>query len=304
MIPRTIRLGTRGSPLALVQARQARAALSEAMNLRPDAIELVVFGTRGDADRSRTIEEIGGRGIFTDALDRAIAEGAVDAAVHSAKDLPAKLDAGLRIAAMLPREDPREAFVSARHARLADVPAAGVFGTASVRRAALLTALRPAARFELLRGNVEERVAALRTRPLDGTILAVAGLKRLGLAAHIRESLDPETLMPDPGQGAIAIVARANDSGMRLALARVNHLPTMQAVTAERAVLLAAGTHAVVGALAVAHGCTLTLRAVATDLAGRMIARVRIEGPAGAAEALGVEAAARLLAQSAKARRA
>ncbi|MDX2224084.1 MAG: hydroxymethylbilane synthase, partial [Rhodospirillaceae bacterium] len=227
-----------------------------------------------------------------------------DAAVHSAKDLPATLDAGLRIAATLPREDPREAFVSAGYARLADVPEAGVFGTASVRRAALLKALRPKARFDLLRGNVEERVAALHARPLDGTILAVAGLKRLGLAAHIRETLDPDALMPDPGQGAIAIVARGDDASVRLALARINHGPTLLAITAERAVLAAAGAQVVIGALADVNHGVLTLRAVAADPAGRMIARARIAGPARTADALGVAAADRLLASAAQARRA
>jgi hydroxymethylbilane synthase len=301
---RRFMLGTRGSPLALVQARLVRTALVDALDLPRTAVEVVAFGSRGDADRSRTIEDLGGRGVFTDELDRAVADGLVDAAVHSAKDLPVQLDAGLRIAATLPREDPREAFVSARHARLADVPETGVFGTASVRRAALLKALRPQARFELLRGNVDERVAALHARPLDGTILAVAGLKRLGLAAHVRETLDPAALMPDPGQGAIAIVARADDAPLRLALARINHGPTLQAVIAERAVLAVAGPHLIVGALAQVHDGQLVVRAVGADVGGHVLARERVAGPARAAEALGGEIGARLLAHTARARRA
>jgi len=265
-------LGTRGSPLALVQTRLVREALIQA---RPDlaaGLEVIVFGSRGDSDRSCAIEHLGGRGIFTDELDQAVNDGAVDLAIHSVKDLPVPLPQGLLLTATLEREDAREAFVSTRYACLADVPRGGVLGSASVRRQALVKALRPDLSFGLLRGNVDERIAALDALNFDGTILAVTGLKRLGLERHIREILAPETLMPDPGQGAVGLVSRADNANARLLAARINHAPTLQAVMAERAFLRLAGGRFVVGALATVNTGVMAL-AGAAHLHGQAVWR-------------------------------
>lgn len=288
-----LKLGTRGSRLALIQTDMVRQALAERWDL--PAIEFVTFTTAGDRDRRRSIEEIGGRGIFTDELDEALLSGAIDIAVHSVKDLPAIIDRRLNLAGMLEREDPREAFVSGRYARLRDVPTGAVFGSASVRRQTLLRRLRADARFALLRGNVEERVAALGDGRLDGTILAVAGLKRLGLTHHIGEVLDPNQLMPDPGQGAIGMVCRADDARTRFFLAGISHGLTRSAVAAERAFLAAAGAHAIVGALAQIDGDQLVLRGVAMRDDPASDRADQVAGDPRAPERLGLALARRLL---------
>jgi hydroxymethylbilane synthase len=292
---RPLILGTRGSLLALVQAHLAQQVLREA-GVAQD-VTIAVLGSRGDSNRACAIEQIGGRGVFTDELDQAVAEGRVDLAVHSAKDLPVPLGAGLVLAATLARADAREAFISTRHARLADVPGGGVLGSASLRREAMVKSLRPDLSFRLLRGNVDERVAALDRLDLDGTILAVAGLQRLGLERYIREVLPPETLMPDPGQGAIALVCRADDLTVRRIAARVNHVPTLQAVTAERAFLGLAGGRFIVGALASIRHSVITLAASA-HLGRGEIWRGSAHGPADAPLAVARKLTAALPTQS------
>jgi hydroxymethylbilane synthase len=277
-----LRLGTRGSRLALVQADLACAALLRA---RPDLagrIDVVTFTSAGDKDRSRALDAMndqGGRGLFSDTLDAALKQGAIDLAVHSVKDLPPVLPRGLVLAATLERADPREAFVSFRHRRLADAPAKAVFGTASHRRETLLRAIHPDAEFALLRGNVEERIAALKGSALDGTILAVAGLARLGRSDVIAEILPPDVLMPDPGQGAIGLVCRTDDVRLRRVLAIVDHRPTHAAVDAERAVLAAVGTCRPLGALARIGNDSLVLEAVLAPEGGGPLLRGRIDGP-------------------------
>lgn len=268
-----ITLGTRASPLALVQTELVMAAI---LAVRPEfhgRIDVAVFQTRGDQKRDCAIENIGGRGVFTDELDEAVAAGQIDLAVHSVKDLPVPVAGRLMLAAALEREDPREAFVSTRYGSLADVPRGGTLGSASLRRETLVKALRPDLSFELLRGNVDERVAALEHSNLSGTILAVAGLKRLGLTRYIREILAPDTLMPDPGQGAVGVVCRSDNAVARAVAARINHAPTLQAVIAERAFLTAAAGRFVVGALASISGPALSLSAVAANAGGTVVWR-------------------------------
>lgn len=296
---RPLRIGTRGSRLALIQTEMVRDAIAGAYPDVAAAVEMVVFETKGDLKRDVSIEQIGGRGVFTDELDQALLDGAIDLAVHSVKDLPVPLDRRLTISATPEREDPREAFVSPRHATLASVPSGAVFGSASLRRESLVKALRPDVNFVLLRGNVEQRVAALEARGLDGTILAVAGLKRLGLQNHIRETLEPETLMPDPGQGAIGIVCRVNDARARFISAAINHAATWQAVAAERAFLTAAGSHAICGALAIVDGGTLVLSATLATEADSNTKRGSDRGPTTEAEQIGRRLAQRLLAERA-----
>lgn len=294
----SLKIGTRGSRLALIQTEMVRRALIQRWGTLIASVDVAEVSTAGDRDRSRAIEDIGGRGVFTAELDDAVLGGAADMAVHSVKDLPVVLDRGLALAATLEREDPREAFVSPQYARIADVPAGAVFGSASIRRQALLRRLRPDAQFALLRGNVEERVAAIDAGIHAGTILAVAGLKRLGLANRISQILEPHDLMPDPGQGAIGIVCRANDARTRFLLNGINHAPTRTAIAAERAFLAAAGSHAIVGALAHLDGDRLVMSggAVGSDPSGDRMTRV--DGDPAAPEALGNQLAARLLQRS------
>ncbi|MCB2106327.1 MAG: hydroxymethylbilane synthase [Rhodobacteraceae bacterium] len=297
-------LGTRGSRLALIQTELARDALTRALGQSRESVGIEVFETRGDLNRDCSIEQAGGRGVFTDELDAAVLEGRIDAAVHSVKDLPVTLSSGLRLAATLRREDPREAFVSSKYASLAEVPANGIFGTASVRRAALLRAIKPGADFKLLRGNVDERVAALANGIYDGTILAIAGLKRLGLERHISETLPPDILMPDPGQGAIGIVTRAGHAKLRPILARINHRSTLAEITAERTALAIAGGHTIVGALAHVSEQQLTLDTIAASAEGTIERRISISGHMREAAAIGRRAGLALIAETAEAKSA
>jgi hydroxymethylbilane synthase len=301
MTTRPLILGTRGSPLAIIQTNMAVSALRAVHPIDGDRAVVQVYGSAGDTQRDRPIEAVGGRGAFTDELDDALLSGAIGTAVHSAKDLPVPLDRRLVIAAMLPREDPREAFVSVRFATLADLPLGASFGTASVRREALVRRLRPDLEFVLLRGNVGDRVATIESGAIDATILAVAGLKRLGLARAIAEPIAPSWLMPDPGQGAIAIVCRANDAETQLRLAAIDHRPTSWAVAAERAFLAATGADAAGGALAEVDGDRLTLSA--TLVAGSsLVAQGEESGRAAEAAAIGHRLGRRLLASIADGR--
>ncbi len=273
-----IKLGTRGSPLALVQTQLVKQAILAVRPELEDCIDIVKFTTRGDQIRNCAIEAIGGRGVFTDELDEAVASGSVDLAVHSVKDLPVPMLSGLLLAATLEREDPREAFVSTQYQLLAAVPKNAVLGSASLRRETLVKALRPDLSFTLLRGNVDERVVAIDQQHLSGTILAVAGLKRLGLERYIREIFTPETLMPDPGQGAIGIVCRSDNAIARVIASRINHSPTHHAAIAERAFLEAAGGRFVVGALARMSNQVFTLSAVAATTSGVVVWRQDSQG--------------------------
>jgi hydroxymethylbilane synthase len=289
--PPRLRLGTRGSRLALIQATMVRDQLVQAHPELKDRVHFVTFSTPGDRDRTQALESLnpaqGGRGVFSDDLDRAILTGEIDLAVHSVKDTPPDLAPGLALTATLERADPREAFVSFRHPRLADVGAHAIFGSASMRRQALLRAIKPDATFTLLRGNVEERLDVLRDSELAGTILAVAGLVRLGRAHAIAEILEPEQLMPDPGQGAIGIVCAASNLRLRRLLSAVDHAPTHAAVDAERAALAAIGASLPVGALAQLRGGHLVLDAVLAPANGGPLVRGRIDGPQSHAESLG-----------------
>jgi hydroxymethylbilane synthase len=289
--PPRLRIGTRASKLALVQVNLFRAALRRAAPELDDRVEVMPFATDGDHRRDVALEVLnaaqGGRGVFSDELDAAVAGGAIDVAVHSVKDTPPVVPTGLVLAATLERADPREAFVSFRHRTLADVPPRTVFGSASQRRQALLAAVCPHADFALLRGNVEERVAQVRAGTCDGTILAVAGLARLDMTGVIAEILPPEVLMPDPGQGAIGIVCARDNLRLRRILASIDHAPTHAAIDAERAALQAIGCAAPVGALARVHGDNLVLDAVVAPRTGGALVRGRIDGPVSHAESLG-----------------
>jgi hydroxymethylbilane synthase len=234
-----LRIGTRGSKLALWQANAARDALVNAHGLAPDSIQIVPIKTSGDRIRDRPLAEAGGKGLFTREIEAALREGRVDIAVHSAKDMETLLPDGLVIGACLEREDVRDALISRHNGGLDALPERATIGSASVRREALLRRLRPDLRMELLRGNVPTRLARVEAGDFDATLLAAAGLKRLGLEKHISALLPLDAFPPACGQGAIAVECRADDARARNLLAAIDHRPTARALAAERAFLAA-----------------------------------------------------------------
>jgi hydroxymethylbilane synthase len=234
-----LRIGTRGSPLALVQARMVKAKLCEAFGIDADDIELVVIRTSGDIIQDRPLAEEGGKGLFTKEIEEALLQGAVDLAVHSAKDMPTLSQPGLMLAACLQREDPRDAFISRKAKSLASLPRGATLGTASLRRQAIAMRARPDLRVVPLRGNVETRLRKLDNGQVDATILALAGLKRLGLADQATRIMNPEEFLPAVGQGAIGIETRQDNTHVRDMLARIDHADTSTAVACERAFLAA-----------------------------------------------------------------
>ena len=204
-------LGTRGSPLALAQAEETRHRLTQALGWEPGRVALKIIRTTGDLIQDRPLADVGGKGLFTKEIDAALLAGEIDAAVHSAKDLPSLMPEGVAIAGFLPREDPRDALISALADTVEGLPQGASFGAASLRRQGQLLRLRPDLRPELLRGNVETRLRKAESGAIGATLLAMAGLKRLGLAHRARGPLDLEAFLPAPGQGAIALTARTAD---------------------------------------------------------------------------------------------
>ena len=233
----SLKIGTRGSPLALAQTHEARRLLAVANGCDESRFEIVVIRTSGDMIQDRPLSEAGGKGLFTKEIDAAMLNDEIDVAVHSSKDLPTFLPEGVTIAGYLPREDVRDAFISARAGSLAALPRGSTLGTASLRRLAQVKRLRPDIRAALLRGNVETRLRKAEAGEVDATLLAYAGLKRLGLAQRATALLDIDDFLPAVGQGAIGLTARANDAATRLALGRILDVQTGAALAAERAFL-------------------------------------------------------------------
>jgi hydroxymethylbilane synthase len=231
------KLGTRGSPLALAQANEARRRLAEAHGWEIERIALQVIRTTGDRIQDRPLAEAGGKGLFTKEIDAALIAGAIDAAVHSAKDLPSIMQHGVAIGAYLPREDVRDALISALADTIEGLPHEATFGAASLRRQAQALRLRPDLKPALLRGNVETRLVKAEAGVVGATLVALAGLKRLGLAHRARAVLDVDKFLPAPGQGAIAITARSGDARALEALNAISDGATMAALIAERAFL-------------------------------------------------------------------
>jgi hydroxymethylbilane synthase len=300
-----IRIGTRGSKLALAQAEELRDRLTRAHeDLRtPGAIEIVVITTTGDAVRDRALADIGGKGLFMKEIEEALVAGRVDLALHSMKDVETFLTPGTEIACVLPREDPRDAFLSPLAEHPDALPHGAVVGTSSVRRAALVKNRRPDLRTVLYRGNVDTRLAKLEAGEVDATLLAMAGLNRLGLGGRATRILELDEMPPAVAQGAIGAQCRiANseaDVRLRNWLAAVNHRASDICITAERAMLAAldgscrtpiAG-HAVLGD---AGEVSLTGHVVSTD--GARLHRASGTGTATDAEALGRDVGERLLA--------
>ena len=237
MQTKAYRIGTRGSPLALAQAHETRDRLMAAHGLPEEAFEIVVLSTRGDRVTDRPLSEIGGKGLFTAEIEAQLLSGELDFAVHSSKDMATRLPAGLEIAAYLPREDIRDAFVSHRAPGFAELPEGAMVGTASLRRQALVRKLRPDLRVKIFRGQVDTRLRKLAEGDADATLLAYAGLKRLGKPEVATAILDPAVFPPAPAQGAICVEARSDNEAIRKLLAPVNDGPTFAAVSCERAFL-------------------------------------------------------------------
>ncbi|MGD1016247.1 MAG: hydroxymethylbilane synthase [Roseiarcus sp.] len=285
-------LGARGSPLALAQARAAQRAIAAAHGWDEAKIAIRVIRTSGDLIQDRPLAEAGGKGLFTKEIDAALLAGRIDAAAHSAKDLPTRLPDGVAIAACLEREDPRDALISARADSIAALPHGARLGAASLRRRAQARRLRPDLRVELLRGNVETRLAKAEAGAIDATLLALAGLKRLGLADRARAVLDLESFLPAVGQGAVALTARAGDARALGALAPIGHADTMTALTAERAFLaeLEGSCRAPIAGYARLEAGALILRGQVLREDGSEAFDVRLEGAPADAARLGSEA--------------
>jgi hydroxymethylbilane synthase len=229
---RTLRLGTRGSKLALAQAGIVRSGLAAKGFAN---VEIVVLKTSGDRIQDRSLADAGGKGLFTKELEDALLGERIDLAVHSMKDVPVMIPAGLAISALLAREDPRDAFISNTAKRLADLPKGSVFGTSSVRRHAQVARARPDLNIKLLRGNVDTRLAKLDAGYFDGMLLAVAGLKRLGLADRITAYLDTKGWLPALAQGAVGIEIRETDTQAREITSQLNDPTTEVVLNCERA---------------------------------------------------------------------
>lgn len=285
-------LGTRGSPLALIQASEARRRLAQAQGWQIESIALKVIRTSGDAIQDRPLAEAGGRGLFTKEIDAALLAGAIDAAVHSAKDLPSLMPDGVVIAACLPREDVRDALISALADRLEDLPREATFGAASLRRQAQALRLRPDLKPVLLRGNVETRLRKAESGEVGATLLALAGLKRLGLADRARAVLDIDKFLPAPGQGAIALTARGADRRALEALNAISDGETAAALTAERAFLAeleGSCRTPIAGFARLGEGGRLRLRGEVLRPDGSERFDIAVEGAPGDAERLGRE---------------
>jgi len=300
---RSIVIATRESRLALWQAEHVRALLVRAGDV---GVTLLPMTTKGDQITDRTLAKVGGKGLFVKELETALADRRADIAVHSLKDVPMDLPPGFALAAVLEREDARDAWVSNAHASLADVPAGGVVGTSSLRRVVQLAALRPDLRVEPLRGNLDTRLRKLDEGGYDAIVLAAAGLIRLGAGDRIRARFATVEMLPCAGQGALAIETRADDEALRARLAAFTHAPTRLAAAAERAVSRALGGSCSMplAAHAAWRGGALVLDAAVghpADRAAPLLRTQRIGNVAdeGAAEALGGDAARALLAAGA-----
>ena len=279
-----LRLGTRGSPLAMAQTHKVAAALAEAdpALARPDAIRIVVIRTSGDKILNRSLADQGGKGLFVKEIEEALAEGAIDAGVHSAKDVPTHISPRMMLSCVLPRDDARDAFFAREDHTLETLPLGSMVGTASPRRQALVLAMRPDLRVTLLRGNVDTRLRKLDAGEVDATLLAVAGLARLGASDRLRCILDPEIMTPAAGQGAIAIETRADDMATRALLAPVHCQISGDILAAERLVVarLNGSCNSPIAAWGRLKDEHFILDALAAKIDGSIVHRVRREGPA------------------------
>ena len=297
----TIRLGTRASRLARVQTelvRKALARFNQTIEFRS-----VEFLTEGDRDLHTPLPEIGGKGVFTQELEQALRNGTIDLAVHSLKDVPVEPTPDLTLAAIGMREDPREVWISPKGWTLATLPAGAKVGTCSTRRAAQLLALRPDLQLASLRGNVDTRVAKAQAEEFDAIVIAAAGVHRLGLSSAITEYLPLEVMLPAPGQAALAVQCRADDSAMLDLLRGLDESAVRSATDAERGFLegLGGGCAAPIAAFGRTEGGRIHLEGLVLSLDGQRQIRLMWEGPAADGRRLGLALAAEARAKGAEA---
>lgn len=297
---RPLKIGTRGSPLALAQAHETRDRLAAAFSLPPEAFEIVIIKVTGDQILDRALKEIGGKGLFTREIEEALLDGSIDIAVHSMKDMPTIQPKGLILDCYLPREDVRDAFVSPGVARLMDLPQGAVVGSSSLRRRAQLAHRRPDLQLVEFRGNVQTRMKKLADGVAVATFLAMAGLNRLGLADVARSAIDPEEMLPAVAQGAIGIERRAADGRVEAMLAAIHHRDTGLRLAAERAFLLRldGSCETPIAGLALLEGDTLWLRGEVLRSDGTQVITGERRGLAADGAAMGTDLAAELLAQA------
>jgi hydroxymethylbilane synthase len=290
-----LRVGTRGSPLALAQTAAVCQLLSRACSLTASDIDVKVIKTTGDQIQGGLLAEVGGKGLFTKEIEIALAAGEIDFAVHSAKDMSTALPDGLVISAYLEREDVRDVLIS-RDMTLAELPCGASLGTASLRRGAQVRRLRPDIDVRPLRGNVHTRLRKVEDGEIDATILGMAGLKRLGLTASVTQVLFTDDFLPAVGQGAVAIQTRQGDDKTRDLLAVVNHAPTAVAVTAERAFLAAldGSCRTPIAGYATVSGAIVEFRGMVLRSDGAEAYETRRRGPVADAARLGDDAGTEL----------
>ncbi len=294
MMTAKLTIGTRGSPLARVQTEDVARRL---MAARPElaesgALEIIIISTTGDRIQDRPLAEIGGKGLFTKEIEEALVDRRIDLAVHSMKDVETALPRGLTIAAILPREDPRDVLIADDAVRLADLPQGARVGTASLRRRAQLLALRPDLEVTPFRGNVDTRLRKLADGIVDATILALAGLRRLGREGYEERAIAVEEMLPAVAQGAVGIECREGDEDVRALLASLEDAPSAREVACERALLAAldGSCRTPIAGLARVVGDRLALSALIATPDGTSVHRAWRSGSAAEAEALGRDA--------------
>lgn len=297
--PEKVLIGTRGSQLALYQAHSIKAQLE---HLCPGLkVELIKIKTTGDKITDVPLAKVGGKGLFVKEIEEALLRGEIDLAVHSMKDVPMTLPAGLHLSAMTRREDPRDVLIGRQVKRFNDLPQGGVLGTSSLRRQAQLRHLRPDLRIQPLRGNLDTRLRKLDEGAMAAIVLAAAGVKRLGWEDRITEYLDPSVSLPAIGQGALGLECRVEDARINALLAPLNHADSSRCIRAERAFLtrLSGGCQVPIAAYARLEGEEILLDGLVASVDGERVIRDRIRGHWTKGEAVGIELAERLLSKGA-----
>ncbi len=295
MISGTLRIGTRGSALALAQAGWVKEKIEK---YHPGmGVNLVVIKTKGDIMQDVALVKIGGKGVFVKEIEEALLRGDIDLAVHSLKDVPAELPPGLAIAVTPEREDPRDVFVAKRHIKFEAMPRRAKIGTGSLRRGFQLRNIFPDVEIVPLRGNLDTRLKKVETEDLDAVVVAAAGIRRMGWVSRVTQFLPVETIIPAVGQGTLAIEVREGDGMVREALAFLNHEPTWREARTERAFLrrLGGGCQLPLAAYARTEGPAIKITGLLGTIDGRVMIREELRGPADAGDALGAQLAEAIL---------
>jgi hydroxymethylbilane synthase len=286
-----IKIGTRGSLLALAQANEVRDQMIDVNSLDHTSIEIVVISTAGDRIQDKPLSEVGGKGLFSKEIEQALIDGRIDLAAHSSKDMATVLPDGLELSAFLPREDVRDAFLSLKANRLQELPQGAIVGSSSMRRKALINRLRPDIEVVMFRGNLQTRLKKLANNEVAATFLAYAGLKRLGIESQATSLLSVEEFPPAPGQGAICVETRIGDENIKNMVLPLNDKDTAAALTLERAYLKAldGSCHTPIAGIATVEGDTISFSGMVLSEDGQSVFEGSCEGPVSNAAALGQE---------------